>query len=227
MGTSLLAAFVTTLVATQAAPAPPVAERIAKGEALMEALDYEEAAEELMIALGDPRASDEELIRANLLAGVANRVLDRNVEARLNFHYVLTRAPSTALPPDTAPKIATFFELVRREVEAEQARAAPQPTEPAAEPAPAEDPAKAPRREGDAIGPLFWTGAIVVGASAGLAALFIAGAVTGEIVLNLADVPGDTKGIFGILGQSSLLLLLLTPIGLLGGGALLGWGLLE
>jgi hypothetical protein len=231
MGTQLLAVLVATVLAAQSAPSEPVAERIARGEALIEQLEYEEGAQELMLALGDPRSTDDELLKANLLAGIANRVLDRNVEARLNFHYVLTRAPSTQLPPETAPKIATFFELVRREVEAEKvakvADDAPAAPDEVAEPVAAATPAPVPAPDEVGLGAFFWSGAIVLGASAGLAALFVGGALAGEIVLNMAEVPGDTKGIFGIVGQASLLFLLLTPIGLFAGGALLGWGLIE
>jgi hypothetical protein len=113
-------------------------ERIARGETALEQLEYETAALELMLAATDPNATDAEKLRANLLAGVAHRVLGRDLEARINFRYVLLRAPDTKLEGDTSPKVTLFYESVRQEIEAERInRAAPEPaaqrTPPAAE----------------------------------------------------------------------------------------------
>src|SRR3990172_7988350 len=83
-----------------------------------------------MVAGGDPRASAGEKIQANLYAGICHRVLGRDTEARLSFVYVLKRAPETELPRGLAPKISTFFMLVREEILA----TAPAPPAPALEP---------------------------------------------------------------------------------------------
>lgn len=125
--------------------APPTpAERLAKGKALLAELEYEDAATELMLLANDASAPQDVRLQAHLLAGTAFVVLDRPTEARLAFQYVLRREPDTTLPPDTAFKIVSFFELCRDEVEsmnrlaarpAEPAHAAaPPPTPPAAEP---------------------------------------------------------------------------------------------
>lgn len=96
---------------------PTVRERIARGLYLLESQEYEAASDELMIASSDPRATIDERVEANLHAGIANRILGRDVEARLNFTFVLKHAPDTKLPEDTSPKIQTFFDLVQQEIE--------------------------------------------------------------------------------------------------------------
>ena len=85
-------------------------------------LQYDLAAERLLEAIADGRATGEELIEANLRAGIINRIIDNDVDARLHFNYVLQRAPETKLPAGLAPKITTFFELIRREILDENAR---------------------------------------------------------------------------------------------------------
>lgn len=99
-----------------AADAPTPAERIASGIAAFDALEYEAAAVELSLAADDARATEDERVRAQLYAGMCNRVLGRDTDARLNFIYVLKRAPHTELPPDVPPKIRSFFALVREEL---------------------------------------------------------------------------------------------------------------
>lgn len=121
-----------------ATPSTP-GDLLAASEAAMAALEYELAADQAMLAATAPGASDEEKVRANVLAGVAHRILGRDLEARINFRYVLLRAPGTRLAPDTPPKVALFFESVRQEVEAERAAqasaTAPEPPHPASAPA--------------------------------------------------------------------------------------------
>jgi hypothetical protein len=99
---------------------PQVAERISRARAALDALEYEQAATELMLVVGDSEATEEQRFEANVLAGSANRVLGRDMEARLNFRYVLLRDRAFQLPPDTPPKVSSFFELVRGEVEGER-----------------------------------------------------------------------------------------------------------
>ena len=94
----------------------------------MENLEFETAAEELTIAAIDSGASDDERIEANLYAGIANRILGNDVEAKLNFVYVLKNQPNVQLPDSTTPKVRNFFELIRQEVELTRVRA-PAPAE--------------------------------------------------------------------------------------------------
>lgn len=92
-------------------------------------LEYEAAAEDLMRAAAAADATDEQRLQAHLLAGIANRILGRDVDARLNFRSVLLAAPQTRLPEGTSPKVLSFFETVRQEVELERRapRADPRP----------------------------------------------------------------------------------------------------
>jgi hypothetical protein len=98
------------------------AEHIARGEQALLGLEYEAAAYELMVAATSPEATEDQMRRAHLLAGVAHRVLGRDTDARMNFRYVLLRAPETQMDPSMAsPKVSLFFETVRQEIEAERA----------------------------------------------------------------------------------------------------------
>ena len=100
---------------------PTAGELIARGEKLFADLEYDAAAAELMRAAAAPDASAAQRVHAHLLAGVANRVAGRDAEARLNFRNVLFAAPSPRLPEGTSPKVGSFFEAVRQEVDAERA----------------------------------------------------------------------------------------------------------
>lgn len=117
----LLLAALVVAVAPTVAPTVTPAQHLARGEQALASLDYEIAAEELMRAATAPEASEAEKLRANLLAGLAHRILGRDLEARINFRYVLLRAPDTRLAADTPPKVALFFESVRQEIDAERA----------------------------------------------------------------------------------------------------------
>jgi hypothetical protein len=97
------------------------AKHIAEGEKAMVALEYETAAYELMLAATDPTATEAQRVHAHLRAGVAHRILGRDTDARVNFRYVLLRAPSTTLDETTSPKVRLFFESVRQEIDAERA----------------------------------------------------------------------------------------------------------
>ncbi len=98
--------------------------QLAAGQAAFEALEYEAAAFEFMSVMIDPVATEEQRLQAHLGAGIANRVLGKDTDARLNFLYVLKRRPTYTLPPETPPKVQFLFEAVRQEVVGE---AAPKP----------------------------------------------------------------------------------------------------
>ncbi len=143
-------------------------EHLAHANALMEALEYDQAADELIEVVSDPTASADERLQANVLAGVANRIRGHEAEARLNFRYVLLEKPDFTLPPTTSPKVSGFLELVRQELRAEQAAAAPAAPPPAPVPAPAPPP---PAPSGiDASVVLMGVGAAAAVGSAGVAA---------------------------------------------------------
>lgn len=218
MGAVSMSALLTVWVASQA-PGATVAQHIDAGTKALENLEYEDASQEFMIALGDPRATDDELIRANLLAGITNRVLDRNVEARLNFHYVLTRAPETQLPEGTSPKIASFYALVRREVEAD-ANQAP-PAQPASPP-----PAPAPVDEGGA-NVWVWGGAAVIGASVVAVAALSVTVGLAEVLASEASRPWSEKSTWMLVGQGALFGLAIPAVGLMAGAGLVAFGLWE
>jgi hypothetical protein len=100
-----------------AATEPAAGERITRGRAAYDALDFDVAAIEFSLAARDSLASDEERLEANLWAGAAHRVLGHDTDARLHFIYVLRRAPEHQPPAEFAPKIADFYALVREEIE--------------------------------------------------------------------------------------------------------------
>ena len=226
--------FLAMLIASQAPAAKPVSEHIDAGEASLENLEYGEATQELMLALSDPRATEAELLRANLLAGIANRVLERNVEARLNFHYVLSRAPQTQLPPNTSPKIASFFQLVRREVEAGKPAA---PVEVSTPPEPAPAAPLTPPVESSAVPPAddepTWVnrrlilGLGVLGASAFIGALLVTLAGASEIVVATAGTAWTEKALFLLIGRVSLGALVIPAAGAVVGSTIAVWGLVE
>jgi hypothetical protein len=147
--------------------AAPAEQHLGKGQQLLADLDYEAAAYELMLAATDPAADDATRLQANLLAGIAHRVIGKDTDARLNFRYVLLRAPQTQLPPDTGPKVALYFESVRQEIDAERATTPAPASAPAPAPAPAPPPA-APALTIVAVTALALGGAAVVAGSGGV-----------------------------------------------------------
>lgn len=86
--------------------------------ASMDDLEYQVAADTLTAALaGD--LTDDERMKANLLAGIAQRIIGNDTAARMHFLWVLHRDPNAQLPARAetqSPKLTTFFELVRAEV---------------------------------------------------------------------------------------------------------------
>ncbi|MBI1946010.1 MAG: hypothetical protein HYS27_09955 [Deltaproteobacteria bacterium] len=187
----LLAALVAV-----AAPVTP-AQHLARGEAAMAALDYEIAADELMRAATAPEASDDEKLRANLLAGIAHRILGRDLEARINFRYVLLRAPETTLDADAPPKVALFFASVRQEVEAERAAQAPALPRPEALPAPV------PPAQQDGPSTAVVAGAVVAGAGAVVLVGGAGGLAYAESALADPTRPGAERGALRAVGQVS------------------------
>jgi hypothetical protein len=137
---------------------PTVAERIARGRAACDALEFDVAALELGLAARDSRATEAERLEANLWAGAAHRVLGQDTDARLHFLYVLRREPGRPAPADFAPKIADFYALVREEV-----------TMSTTSPAPASAPPEPPPPTGPglpAIGAVGGSALVLVGSAA-------------------------------------------------------------
>ena len=206
----LTLALVSTLAGAPGAPAPvespSVAERIARARQALDNLEYESAALELTLAASDPRATDTERVEANLLAGVAERVLGRDTDARLHFLYVLRRAPDTRLPDDVGPKILAFFELVREEVRGDSAPAAAPHGE---TPAPATTLAATPPAggglaaapvlvSGGVLAAVIGAGLLVVGAQPWFAhaqarAAVAAAAASGEPAVDAADAQAAAR----------------------------------
>ncbi len=105
----------------QAPPSSGLDAALDEARAACRALDYDICAERALDVVADKRATDAQRFVAHGLAGEANRVMGKDVEARLSFRWILMRDPDAQLPPDTSPKIMTFFELVRGEVHDELA----------------------------------------------------------------------------------------------------------
>lgn len=118
--------MIVLLVFVLAAPPPDVATQLATAEHSIAQLEYAEARDTLLELVADPRATEAELMRAHMLAGEVDRVLERDVDARMHFLWVLARDPHAQMPADRPPKIRTFFELVRDEA---VGRAAERPKE--------------------------------------------------------------------------------------------------
>ena len=109
----MLTLFLTLALATASDSAQ---DRIDRGKAALENLDYDAAADEFTFAAVHKDATLEERVQANLYAGIAHRILGRDVDAKLNFVFVLKQAPETQLPPGTQPKISNFYDLIRLEI---------------------------------------------------------------------------------------------------------------
>ncbi len=130
-----LPVLVLALQALVGAGPATVDERIDRAQAALAALEYNEAADDLLLVLADPAATDAQKLRANMIAGIANRVIGRDVDARINFRSVLEHDRDARLPDGTAPKVAAFFEMVRQELEADRAAVPAAPPTPSAPPA--------------------------------------------------------------------------------------------
>lgn len=90
-----------------------------------EQLEYDRAIELWLELLARDRVSPRLRVEGHYRSGAIQRIRGHDVEARIHFRYVLTQQPGYELPPDTPPKIANFFEIVREEVQAEAAAAGP------------------------------------------------------------------------------------------------------
>ena len=147
---------------------PTPAEHIDRGMRALEMLDYDVAAFELSVAATDPSADDAQRIQAHLYAGIAQRVLGNDTEARLHFIYVLRHAPSTELPAAQPPKIQMFWELVRSELSLDAHRDAASPSTARSRPRdrPTEDAADPSAAEAGESPSTAWLGP-VLGISAG------------------------------------------------------------
>jgi hypothetical protein len=215
------------------ASAPPaadtVADQIATGRQHLDSLEYELAVDVLTIAATHPDATEPERVEANLYAGIANRVLGRDVDARLNFLYVLQVAPETELPEGTAPKIAGFYALVAREVTLTQRPAAAPVVQPeAADNAPSSPAPAAPDADAaEEVRWLLWSGVGVGGL--GVALAMLAGGTAGSMELLLQD-PSQAGGQRQLYVWTTWLALaalgVALPITALGAG-LIVWGGVE
>src|SRR5207249_2768651 len=151
----------------------------------------------------DAAATDEQRIHAHLLAGIANRVAGKDLDARTNFRYVLLKHPDWQLAEDTPPKVALFFEGIRQEIAAERDQAKPDTASPFVangpvwpqSPRPAEQPSSLDAGV-VAAGTLTAAGviAVVVGAC---------GLVFAETSLADPSRPGDERTSLRALGQWS------------------------
>lgn len=157
----------------------PVSAKLASAQAAAAALDLDIARDLLLDVVTDPAATPEQQRRAHLLAGEVDRILGKDVDARMHFMWVLQRDPDTQLPPDKPPKISAFFELVRAEVKDRDAlgttaspRSATTPVASTPAETPAETPQEQPASSANTL-PLVVTGIGAVGAVSGLALAFV------------------------------------------------------
>jgi hypothetical protein len=189
------------LLALAIAVASPAEQHFAKGKQLLADLDYEAAAYELMLAATDASADDATRLQANLYAGIAHRVIGKDSDARLNFRYVLLRAPSTRLPPDTSPKVSLYFDSVRQEIEAERAAAPAPPPGPSA--AASTGPIVAPAAAQTSMAPLTIAGvtALALGGAAVVAGT--GGVLFAETSLSDPDRDGSERSALQNVGQLS------------------------
>ncbi len=114
-------AIITVFAAAAPAPGGEASEaraRLDHVDRLVAELEYEQAREELLLLLDRDDLDDQTRLEANMKAGIVQRIIGHDVDARLHFINALTIDPDVTLPPGQPPKIRTFFELVRREWEA-------------------------------------------------------------------------------------------------------------
>jgi hypothetical protein len=204
-----------TSAETAGAATSVVAERLVRAEKLKDDLEYEAARQELLDVIADPRATEEELLRAHMSAGEIARVMERDVDARMHFLYVLSRKPDTVMPDDRPPKIRTFFELLRQEVRDRDARDAAlvaRPVEPAPAPSSTEESPSTPFLA-IAGGGVVALGVVGLGAALVLAAF-------GELTYADKTRPVDERKIGGSLAILGWGLLALASIPVVGGGGL-------
>lgn len=157
-----------------ASGAPLVDDRIVRAETMASDLDLEESRGLLLEVIADPQVSDAQLLRAHLLAGEVDRILGRDVDARMHFFWVLSRDPRARLPEGRPPKVTTFFELVRAEVLA--SRRNEEPAAPGPPPSPAVQSTESRDGRGSSIVPAI----VSIGAGA-VAAMAVIPAALAEV----------------------------------------------
>lgn len=118
-----IALFVSSTVAHAGDPAgAPPGETLRRAERECAELEYELCAESAMAVAVDDAATVEERTRARFIAGSAQRVMGKDVDARLTFRALLLEAPEFTPPVETPAKVSQFFILVQTEVADERAR---------------------------------------------------------------------------------------------------------
>lgn len=197
---------------------PTAAERIARGKEALQNLEYEAAAEELTIVAVQKEATTEERVEANLYAGIAHRVLGRDVDAKLNFVYVLTHAPQTELPAGTPPKIQNFYDLIRFELE-QNRRVSPPPVASAADVTPV-----VPQK---GLGAFPLTTLAIAASAGGVALLSGAVALGADAVMAAPDAAGEVKEAAVFIGVPSLAISALGAVVAVGVGAVGGYSLIA
>jgi hypothetical protein len=113
----MLTAFAAlTLLLCAVSPAQDLSEaRTAEAE-----LDYQRAKSLVVGLLGRSDLSEQERLESHFLAGQIERILGNDAEARVHFAAVLSKRPRWALGPEIPPKVRTFFEFVRIELQQSQ-----------------------------------------------------------------------------------------------------------
>jgi hypothetical protein len=181
----MLLCLAATLLMSAADPAAD----LQRAQRAVDSLEFEEAVVLAEQAAHAPGATRRQRVEAHLLAGIANRVIGKDVDAKLHFERALQLDPAARVPDDAPPKISAFFKLVREEMEARRAELAPPaPAAPATSAPPGPSTAPPPLAaasateapvEGDAddgSGLALWGAAgagVLVAAAAGAAALLV------------------------------------------------------
>lgn len=216
----LAAVVVFNLVAAPEVAGDP---RLATSALLIEELEYEQARELLLEVLTDPALTDGDRFIANMQAGRVQRILNRDVEARLHFREALKLDPDAALPEGEAPKIQTFFELVKREfLEAQRdAEKAAPPDD--------EKPAVLPEQESSGMKwPLLISGGVVAGLAVVVGAGAVAGATGAYVVVVVPQSDKDTRNAGRIATFAGIgVAVAAAAMGVVGGGTAVAGALLE
>ena len=172
----MLTAFAAlTLLLCAVSPAQDLAEaRTAEAE-----LDYQRAKSLVVGLLGRSDLSEQERLESHFLAGQIERILGNDAEARVHFGVVLSTRPQWALGPEIPPKVRTFFELVRIDVQAGRLHDEVTASLPAAPPAVA-----APA----VVAPAASMGPILVGSAGMVIAAGVTAGVVGELMFSQTNV---------------------------------------
>ena len=172
----MLTAFAAlTLLLCAVSPAQDLAEaRTAEAE-----LDYQRAKSLVVGLLGRSDLSEQERLESHFLAGQIERILGNDAEARVHFGVVLSTRPQWVLGPEIPPKVRTFFEMVRIDVQAGRLHDEVIASVPAAPPAVA-----APA----VVAPAVSMGPILVGSAGMVIAAGFAVGVVGELMFSQTDV---------------------------------------